>query len=109
MKLIRRAAVVLAVTATVLGLHTPAHAAGWVANSCAVQQALWAHTGYAPYGQLYRWVPCGTGTSGVIKVHAGPRPFFINPEGPAAPFCFPAGRWYYPQASGAVLTPTVRC
>lgn len=109
----RKTLITLAITlGLILATHTPAYAAGWVANSCAVRQSLWAHTGYAPYGELYRWIPCGTGTSGVIKVNAGPRPFFVDPGGPGvggSPFCFPAGRYYYPQSMGAVLTPTIRC
>lgn len=95
----------------VVATTTPAQAVGWVANSCAVRQSLHAHVGYTSSGgQLWRFVPCGTGTSGVIKVNAGPNtPFYVNPEGPAAPFCMRAGWYFYPQSNGAVLTPTVRC
>lgn len=107
------AAGTLATIGTALSLvalsTTPAQASGWVANSCAVRQALWAHVGYAPHGELYRWVPCGSGTSGVIKVNAGPRPYYVNPEGPRAPWCMNAGQWYHPNSNGAVLTPTASC
>lgn len=97
-----------------LGMSTPAQASGWVANSCAVRQALHAVMD-APHpvtkdGTWVRFIPCGTGSSEVLYVTAGPNtPYYVNPEGPAAPFCMQAGQRYYPDGNGAVLTPTVRC
>jgi hypothetical protein len=111
---IRRALIVATIAAAVVGCaQPPAQAAGWVANSCGVKQSLHAvMAGPHPEtgdGLAVRFIPCGSGTSGIKYVTAGPRPFYVNPEGPRAPFCMNAGQRYYPNGNGAVLTPTVRC
>jgi len=112
--MIRRTLVTLAAsTIAVGGLAAPAQASGWVANSCAVKQSLHATmSGKHPEtgdGRVVKFIPCGQGASGVEYVTAGPRPYFVDPSGPQAPFCRQAGERYYPTSNGAVITPTVRC
>lgn len=108
--MIRKTLIVLAAMAAMLGLATPANAAGWVANSCIVTQSLHALVRVADGGQYWKFVPCGTGLSNVIKVNAGTRPYYLDIQNDGRPaFCMYAGQYFYPTSNGAVLYPTVRC
>lgn len=109
------ALVLLASLALVLGIASPALAAGSVANSCAVSASVevWKKevvNGITGYRISY--LPCGTGTSNVYRATVWSRPFYVKIPG-RQPFCLQAGQWFYPYNSGgsttAVLTPTVRC
>lgn len=110
----RKIRAVLAVLALTLGVGVPlslatappASALGWVANSCAVTAKV-TYLEKVGSGGYIRYLGCGQGDSNVVWATVKDHPFYVRVNG--ASMCLRPGQLFYPNSSGAVLTPTVRC